>query len=77
MTLTELQGLYARSDLVEAVVEPSIQEGGWIVEFRHRRGGFVPLTDGAGSEQCYQDIDTASERAFEVGFHQVRIADNF
>ncbi|KMV29085.1 thymidylate kinase [Photobacterium swingsii] len=77
MTLTELQGLYARSDLVEAVVEPSIQEDGWIVEFRHRRGGFVPLTDGAGSEQCYQDVDTASERAFEVGFHQVRIADSF
>ncbi|MFZ6044170.1 thymidylate kinase, partial [Vibrio natriegens] len=50
---------------------------GWIVEFRHRRGGFVPLTDGAGSEKCYRDIDTATERAFEVGFHQVRIADTF
>ena len=77
MTLTELQNLYTSSEIVEAVIEPSIQANGWIVEFRHRRGGFVPLTDGAGSEKCYRDIDTATERAFEVGFHQVRIADTF
>ncbi|HIF9059127.1 TPA: thymidylate kinase [Photobacterium damselae] len=76
MTLTELQRLYAQRDLVEAIIEPSIHDG-WIVEFRHRRGGLVPLTDSGGSEQCYSDIDSATEQAFEVGFHQVRIADEF
>ncbi|MBD8515215.1 thymidylate kinase [Photobacterium sp. WH77] len=77
MTITELQRLYAESEIVEAVIEPSLQANGWVVEFRHRRGGFVTLTDGSGSEKCYRDIDTATERAFEVGFHQVRIADHF
>ena len=77
MTIDELQRLYLTSDLVEAVVEPSIQTDGWIVEFRHRRGGLVPLTDHTGSEKCYQDVDSATESAFEVGFHQVRIADAF
>nr|WP_086939466.1 thymidylate kinase [Thaumasiovibrio occultus] len=77
MTLSELQRLYASHDLIEAVIEPSIREDGWIVEFRHRRGGFVPLTDSQGIEKCYYDLDEATEYALEVGFHQVRVADNF
>ncbi|WP_087019035.1 thymidylate kinase [Thaumasiovibrio subtropicus] len=77
MTLTELQRLYTSHELVEAVVEPSLSADGWIVEFRHRRGGFVPLTDAAGVEKCYHDIDQATENALAVGFQQVRIADDF
>ncbi|WP_413114002.1 thymidylate kinase [Thaumasiovibrio sp. DFM-14] len=77
MTLTELQKLYITHDLVEAVIEPSLRQDGWIVEFRHRRGGFVLLTDAAGVEECYSDIDQATEYALAVGFQQVRIADDF
>ncbi len=77
MTLNELQRLYDSHELIEAVVEPSIREDGWIVEFRHRRGGFVPLTDAAGVEKNYLNVDQATETALEVGFHQVRIADDF
>ncbi|MCD9508629.1 thymidylate kinase [Photobacterium phosphoreum] len=76
MTLTELKHLYAHQDLIEALVEPSINSG-YIVEFRHRHGGLVPLTDIGGSEQCYGDVDSATQQAFEVGFQQVRIADEY
>jgi hypothetical protein len=76
MTLTELKHLYITQELIEAVIEPSIGEG-YIVEFRHRRGGLVPLTDRSGSERCYSDVDSATQQAFEVGFHQVRIADEY
>jgi hypothetical protein len=75
MTLAELRTLYRNHQLVEAVVEPSVQEGGWVVEFRHVRGGFVILTDAEGEECQYYDIDLASESAMEVGFRQVRIED--
>ena len=76
MTKTELRDLFYQKMLVEAVVEPSLTSGGWIVEFRHARGGLVPLTDGQGVEQCFQDVDIATENALDIGFHQVRIVDN-
>ncbi len=77
MTLLELQKLYRRHHLIEAVIEPSVELEGWVVEFRHYQGGFVSLTDATGLEQRYNDVDSASEQAMKVGFHQVRIADNF
>ncbi|WP_157733251.1 hypothetical protein [Vibrio anguillarum] len=48
MTITELRDLYRENKLIEAIIEPSFQEGHWIVEFRHCRGGFVLLTDSQG-----------------------------
>ncbi|KXF80261.1 thymidylate kinase [Enterovibrio coralii] len=75
MTKNELRSLYSQQMLVEAVVEPSLSSDGWIVEFRHARGGLVPLTDGNGIEQCFGDVDMATENALEIGFHQVRIVD--
>ena len=54
-------------------IEPSAQEGSWIVEFRHARGGFVLLTDSHGEECHYIDVDLASKSAMAVGFKQVRI----
>ena len=44
MTLNELRNLYRENLLVEAIIEPSIQEGSWVVEFRHMGGGFVPVS---------------------------------
>ncbi|MCG7498739.1 hypothetical protein MHO82_17865 [Vibrio sp. Of7-15] len=76
MTLSELRLLYHQDQLVEAIIEPSIQENMWIVEFRHTRGGLVPLTDSKGCEQHYQDVDMASKSALAVGFNQVRIAND-
>lgn len=75
MTKSELRTLYSQHMLVEAVVEPSLSCDGWIVEFRHARGGLVPLTDGNGIEQCFGDVDMATENALDVGFHQVRIVE--
>ncbi|ARV73667.1 hypothetical protein [Vibrio campbellii] len=75
MTINELRHLFRDNQLVEAIIEPSIQEGGWVVEFRHARGGFVCLTDSHGEECQYDDLDTASKSALAVGFQQVRIED--
>lgn len=73
MTITELKSLYRENQLVEAIIEPSIQDEGWVVEFRHASGGFVLLTDSRGDECQYMDLDVASKSAMEVGFNQVRI----
>ncbi|BCL71327.1 conserved hypothetical protein [Vibrio nigripulchritudo MADA3029] len=73
MTISELRSLYQDNQLVEAIIEPSIQEGTWIVEFRHARGGFILLTDSHGEECHYIDLDKASKSALAVGFRQVRI----
>ncbi|GAA5648513.1 MULTISPECIES: hypothetical protein [Vibrio] len=73
MTLAELRNLYRDNKLVEAIIEPSSEEGTWIVEFRHERGGFVPLTDAHGEECHYVDLDMASKSAMAVGFKQVRV----
>ncbi|MEZ8826864.1 hypothetical protein [Vibrio sp. 10N.261.55.A7] len=76
MTITELRSLYREDKLVEAIIEPSVQEGSWVVEFRHARGGFVLLTDSHGGECHYMDLDLASKSAMAVGFSQVRIEPN-
>lgn len=55
MTIPELRELYQTQQLVEAIIEPSFQEGEWIVEFRHQMGGFVLLTDENGEECRYID----------------------
>ncbi len=75
MTINELRHLFRDNQLVEAIIEPSIREGGWVVEFRRARGGFVCLTDSHGEECLYDDLDTASKSALAVGFQQVRIED--
>ncbi|MBL4829540.1 MAG: hypothetical protein JKY55_06605 [Aliivibrio sp.] len=74
MTLSELKLLYREDELVEAVIEPSVEENMWIVEFRHSGGGLMLLTDMKGSEVHYRDLDSASKSALAVGFNQVRIA---
>ncbi|CAH0524647.1 thymidylate kinase [Vibrio hippocampi] len=73
MTITELKQLYYQNQLIEAIIEPSSAEGGWIVEFRHCQGGFLMLTDTHGAECQYTDLDTASKSALAVGFSEVRI----
>lgn len=73
MTKSELRQLYINNELVEAIIEPAAQDGYWIVEFRHEKGGFVPLTNEDGEDRRYTDLDEASESALEVGFYQVRV----
>ncbi len=68
MTIPELRELYQTQQLVEAIIEPSFQEGEWIVEFRHQMGGFVLLTDENGEECRYIDLDSASQSAMRLGF---------
>ncbi|MDP5255482.1 MULTISPECIES: hypothetical protein [unclassified Vibrio] len=73
MTITELQHLYRDHQLTEAVIEPSVREGNWVIEFRHIKGGFILLTDHLGVECLYDDLDEASKNALAIGFQQVRI----
>lgn len=73
MTIAELRNLYRENMLVEAIIEPSSEEGSWIVEFRHQEGGFVLLTNASGEECHYADLDLASKSAMAVGFKQVRV----
>ncbi|CED72426.1 putative uncharacterized protein [Aliivibrio wodanis] len=74
-TLSELKLMYQEDQLIEAVIEPTMAEGTWIVEFRHIRGGLVLLTDLKGGEMKYRDLESASKSALSVGFNQVRIND--
>ncbi|HAS62137.1 MAG TPA: hypothetical protein DCS35_05895 [Vibrio sp.] len=76
MTINELRALYRENQLVEAIIEPSAEEGLWVVEFRYAQGGFVLLTDVHGEECHYGDLDIASRSAMAVGFSQVRIEAN-
>ncbi|MGF1910119.1 hypothetical protein L4C38_11795 [Vibrio kasasachensis] len=73
MTINELRALYRDNQLVEAIIEPSAEEGQWVVEFRYAQGGFVLLTDVHGEECHYGDLDIASRSAMAVGFSQVRV----
>lgn len=41
MTINELRNLYRENKLVEAIIEPSAEEGFWVVEFRHAHGEFL------------------------------------
>ena len=73
MTINELRNMYRENQLVEAIIEPSAEEGVWVVEFRHAQGGFLLLTDVHGEECHYGDLTMASKSAMAVGFNQVRI----
>ena len=73
MTKAELRTLFNQDKLTEAVVEPSLDKRGWIVEFRHFEGTMLPLTDNDGVECCFLNSDSASDHAVEIGFQQVRI----
>ncbi|KKA45120.1 MULTISPECIES: hypothetical protein [Salinivibrio] len=75
MTAEQLRALYRQQLLIEAVVEPSLDSEGWVVECRHTGGGLMALTNAEGIEQCFTDIDQATLNALEIGFQQVRIAD--
>lgn len=75
MTKSELRALYQKDMLVEAVVEHSLLTDAWIVEFRHSRGGYVPLTDRNGEERIFSDPDDATDYAMDIGFSQVRVLD--
>lgn len=75
MTLPELRALYRDNQLIEAIIEPSVQDGTWVVEFRHAKGGLVLLTDSEGEGCQYFNLDVASQSAMEVGFNQVRVED--
>lgn len=76
MTKSELQSLYNQNMLVEAVIEQSMLEEGWILEFRHTKGGLVPLTDYQGVEKCFSSVDDASDHAMDVGFDLVRVIED-
>jgi hypothetical protein len=75
MTAEQLRALYRQQLLIEALVEPSLDNEGWVVECRHAAGGLMALTNADGVEQCFLDIDQATLNALEIGFQQVRIVD--
>ena len=75
MTKNELRALFEDELLIEAVVEHSMLHEGWILEFRHSRGGMLTLTDFDGTERQFSSIADASDHALEVGFSLVRIVE--
>ena len=75
MTKNELRTLYEQQLLVEAVVEHSMLDEGWILEFRHTRGGMLTLTDFDGTERHFASVDDASDHALDVGFSLVRVVE--
>ncbi len=77
MTKSGLKKLFEQELLIEAVIESSMIEDVWIVEFRHADGNLIPLTDGKGTERIFNDVESASMHALDIGFYQVRIVDEY
>jgi hypothetical protein len=73
MTLIKLKGLFQDQQLVEAIIEPTFIEAGWMVSFRHHTEGLLVLTDLNGEACRYTRLESASEAAMAVGFDHVRV----
>ena len=64
-------------DLVEAVVKPATDANGWILVLVTRSGAEDMYTGHAGTEKIYHTLDHATEVAREIGFHAIRVEEEF
>lgn len=64
-------------DLVEAVVKPADDANGWVLVFVTRSGEQVRYSGHTGTEKVYHTLDHATETAQELGFHTIRVEEDF
>lgn len=77
MIVTHLQQLFADNALREAVVEPSSDGNGWLVEFADQSGDRLVLTDSSGDAVLFMSLDEATDAAHDVGFARIRVEERF
>ena len=73
------QALSARhsGELVEAVVKPADDVNGWMLVFVTRSREHFIYSGHTGSKKVYHTLDHATEAAREIGFHTVRVEEEF
>jgi len=64
-------------ELVEAVVKPSDDANGWVLVFVTRSGVQVTYLGHTGTEKVYHTLDQATEVAQGIGFHTIRVEEEF
>ena len=64
-------------DLVEAVVTPSHDANGWVLVFVSRSGSHFKYSGHTGTEKVYHTLDHATEAAQGIGFHTIRVEEEF
>jgi len=64
-------------DLVEAIVKPADDANGWVLIFLTRSGEQVIYSGHTGTEKVYHRLDQATEIAREIGFHNIRVEEEF
>jgi len=71
-----LSALHA-GDLVEAIVKPAEDANGWMLVFVTKSRDQVVYGGHTGSEKVYHTLDQATELAREIGFHKIRVEEEF
>ena len=71
-----LSALHA-GDLVEAIVKPAEDANGWILLFVDRAGAHILYSGHTGTEKVYHTLDHATEAAQGIGFHTIRVEEEF
>ena len=64
-------------DLVEAIVTPARDANGWALLFTTASGEHLTYTDHTGTEKVYHTLDHATETAQGLGFHSIRVEEDF
>lgn len=77
MVQSEVMRRRAAGDLLEAILTPATDANGWLLLFARRDGGQEPLTNPAGHEHLFHDLDHATALALELGFDDVRVEERF
>jgi hypothetical protein len=71
-----LSALHA-GELVEAVIKPAEDENGWVLAFLTRSGDQIAYAGHTGTERVYHTLDQATDIAREIGFHSIRVEEEF
>ena len=71
-----LRALHA-GDLVEAVIKPAEDANGWILMFVNQFGEHLAYGGHTGTEKVYHSLDQVTELARKIGFHDIRIEEEF
>ena len=64
-------------ELVEVVVKPSDDANGWVLVFVTRSGVQVTYSGHTGTDKVYHTLDHATEAAQGIGFHTIRVEEEF
>ena len=77
MDLKHAKAEFEAGRLREAAAEPSEQGDGWRLLLRTETGETTVLTDHAGRERLYHNLDHLSEVGRDIGFESVRVEEHF